>query len=207
MKPNFVAKVDQIINPHFESNTYVIYKDQNDWVVIIDPGDIDSKLLIDFLLKKNFKNYNIILTHEHYDHISGLKPLCSLFDVNLFLTSSCFQNLNNPKKNLSEYLDVDILDELSPRNFHIVDDNETKIIGDYVFKFFYTPGHSEGSMCIGLNNVIFTGDTLIKDHKIITNLPGGDRCIYEKTKRKLDDLLIDYEIVYPGHGSIILYNL
>jgi len=92
----FLAKVNQIINPYFKSNTYVIYKNQNDWVVIIDSGDIDSKLLIDFLLKK-FKNYNIILTHEHYDHISGLKPLSSLFNVNLFLSSSCFQNLNNPK--------------------------------------------------------------------------------------------------------------
>jgi hydroxyacylglutathione hydrolase len=207
MESDVFCKVNQIINPHFKSNTYVIYNDQNDLAVIIDPGDTDSKSLINFLLKKNIKNYNVILTHEHYDHISGLHQLCSLFDINLFLSISCFQNLNNPKKNLTEYLDVEILDSLTPRSFHIVYDNETKNIGDYFFKFFYTPGHSEGSMCIGLNNAIFTGDTLIENHKTITNLPGGDRYLYKKTKIKLDELLIDYEIVYPGHGSVIKNNL
>jgi glyoxylase-like metal-dependent hydrolase (beta-lactamase superfamily II) len=62
-------------------------------------------------------------------------------------------------------------------------------------------------MCIGLNNAIFTGDTLIENHKTITNLPGGNRYIYKNTKSKLEELLIDYEIVYPGHGSVIKNNL
>ncbi len=207
MKSEVDFKVNQIINSNLKSNTYIIYNEQNDLSVIIDPGDINSKSLINFLLKKKIKNYNVILTHEHYDHISGLKPLCSLFDINLYLSISCFQNLNNPKKNLTEYLDVENLDSLSPKNFHIVHDNEIKLIDDYFFKFFYTPGHSEGSMCIGLNNVIFTGDTLIENQKTITNLPGGNKYIYEETKKKLNDFLINYEIVYPGHGCVIQNKL
>lgn len=193
--------INHIINPHFYSNTYVIYRDDNDSVIIIDPGDKDSKSLIDFLSKNKYNNYYVVLTHEHYDHISGLKSLCPLFEIDLILSRSTFDNLNNPKKNLSDYLDREVIDDLSPFSFQIVEDNESIAIGDLVFKFYYTPGHSEGSMCVGLCNMIFTGDTLMKNHKIVTNLPGGSKSIYEKTKNKLNDLLINYEIVYPGHGS------
>lgn len=84
---------------------------------------------------------------------------------------------------------------MSPRNFHILDENETIIIGDYVFNFFYTPGHSEGSMCIGLNNALFTGDTLIQNQNTITYLPGGCKLVCEKSKRKFNDILIGYDII------------
>lgn len=90
--------INQIINPHFYSNTYVIYRDDNDYVFIIDPGDKDSKSLINFLSKKTINNYYVVLTHEHYDHISGLKSLRSLFAIDLIRSISCFDNLNNPKK-------------------------------------------------------------------------------------------------------------
>lgn len=202
MKSDNPSIIKQIINPHFNSNTYVIFKNENDSVIIIDPGDTDSKSLLDFLSKKMIKRCNVILTHEHYDHISGLKSLCSLFDTNIFLSSYCFYNLNNPKKNLSDYLDVEVIDNLSNSSFNIVQDTQILDIGGNVFKFYYTPGHSEGSMSFGLNNIIFTGDTLMENYKTITKLPGGDKLIYEKTKKKLDEILIDYEIIYPGHGPV-----
>lgn len=202
MKSDNPSIIKQIINPHFNSNTYVIFRNENDSVIIIDPGDTDSKSLIEFLSKKMIKKCNVILTHEHYDHISGLKSLSSLFKVNLFLSSKCFNNLNDPKKNLSDYLDVEVIDDLSISSFYIVQDNEILNIGGNVFKFYYTPGHSEGSMSFGLNNIIFTGDTLMEKYKTITKLPGGNKLIYDKTRTKLDDILIDYEMIYPGHGSI-----
>lgn len=205
MKSNNSSKIKQIINSDFNSNTYVIYGNENNSVIIIDPGEIESKKLIDYLSKKVINNFNVILTHEHYDHISGLKSLCSLFDINVFLSSCCFNNLNNPKKNLSDYLDVEVIDDLSKTNFNIVQDYEVKNIGGNIFKFYYTPGHSEGSMSIGLNNIIFTGDTLMEKHKSITKLPGGNKSTYEKTRRKLDDILIDYEMIFPGHGPV--YNI
>jgi len=194
--------INRIINPYFYSNTYLIHGDDNDSVIIIDPGDKASKLLIDFLSKRIFDNYYVVLTHEHYDHISGLKSLCPLFNIDLILSSFCFDNLNNPKKNLSDYLDVEVIDALSPSRFHIIQDHGSMSIGEFVFKFYYTPGHSEGSICVGLDNMIFTGDTLMKNYKTVTNLPGGCKSIYEKTKNKLNDLLINYEIVYPGHGDV-----
>lgn len=202
MKSESSSKIIQIINPQFNSNTYVIYGNENNSVIIIDPGEIESKSLIDFLSKKMINRYNVILTHEHYDHISGLKSLCSLFDINVFLSSYCFNNLNNPKKNLSDYLDVEVIDDISISSFNIVQDDEIKNIGGNVFKFYYTPGHSEGSMSFGVNNVIFTGDTLMEKYKTITKLPGGNKSTYEKTRRKLDDILIDYEMICPGHGPV-----
>jgi hydroxyacylglutathione hydrolase len=202
MNLNNQTFVNRIVNPHFDSNTYLIYRNDNDSVIIIDPGNMDSKLLIELFPKQKINNYNVILTHEHYDHIAGLKSLCSLFEINVFLSNSCLDNLCNPKKNLTDYLDVDIINTLPIKNFNIVQDKETVNICGFVFKFYYTPGHSEGSICFGLDNKIFTGDTLMKNQKIITNLPGGNKLNYEKTLGELDDILKDYKMIYPGHGSV-----
>jgi glyoxylase-like metal-dependent hydrolase (beta-lactamase superfamily II) len=65
------------------------------------------------------------------------------------------------------------MDALSPSSFHIINDHESISIGEFVFKFYYSPGHSEGSICIGQDNMIFTGDRLMKNYKIVTNPPGG----------------------------------
>lgn len=207
MKSNNQIIINQIINPHFNSNTYFINKSENDSFIIIDPGDLDLKSLSVFLSNKSLKICNVILTHEHYDHICGLKSLSSLFDINLFLSSYCYKNINNPKKNLSDYLDVEILNDLSPKNIFIVSDNETINISNFMFKFYYTPGHSEGSICIGFNKVIFTGDSLLKDYKTITSLPGGNKNDYKNTKDKIHKILDEYETVYPGHGSIFPIKL
>ena len=94
---NFFVK--KFINSTFHSNSYIIYSKTNKIISIIDPRETIIENI-------NCKNINIILTHEHIDHIYGLEQLCNNYLVTIFLSEKCHKNINDPKKNLSEYCTI-----------------------------------------------------------------------------------------------------
>jgi hydroxyacylglutathione hydrolase len=200
-------QLQQFINPIFNSNTFTINKENQELIVVIDPGDPKLVQLKIWLEKKNKSRYiDVILSHEHYDHIAGLNLLCKLFDVRLFLSDSCFNNLNNSVKNLSKYLNSDEKNEIKPNQIILVKDNDTLNISGLDFIFYHTPGHSEGSICFGINNLIFTGDSFLDSIKTTTNLPGGSKSQFKLTSDKLRGILNNYQYIIPGHGEIFKNN-
>ena len=61
------------------------------------------------------------------------------------------------------------------------------------------PGHTDGSMAVIVNDVIFTGDTLLKNGHGKTTLPGGDKDrLISSIRRLLHELPGNYRIL-PGH--------
>lgn len=73
-------------------------------------------------------------------------------------------------------------------------------------KIIHTPGHTAGSCCFFVDNVLYSGDTLLPTistnpsiHHIFEKECGIRN--YQKSLRKLLDLNIDY--VYPGHRDVI----
>jgi glyoxylase-like metal-dependent hydrolase (beta-lactamase superfamily II) len=192
---NFFVK--KFINPIFQSNSYIIYSKTNKIIAIIDPGETIIENI-------NCKNINIILTHEHVDHIYGLEQLCNNNLVTIFLSEKCHKNINDPKKNLSEYISNYKINKIIPKISNIVKDNDIIKINNIDFKFYITPGHSEGGICIGFDKYIFTGDTFMETSKIITNLPGGSKEQLKNTNIKLKSILDHYEFIFPGHGDIFV---
>jgi len=75
-------------------------------------------------------------------------------------------------------------------------------IGNSVLKVIQTPGHTKDSICLLGKGFIFTGDTLFKDGKGRTDLPGGSEKDLEKSLEKLKKIIKPETIVYPGHGEI-----
>lgn len=202
-----MPSIHQIFNSPFNSNTYIIFDEIGDIIAIIDPGELKSDYLLNMLPKKVKSDYlNVILTHEHFDHIAGLVRLCGLYKVNLLTSKKCLENLNNPKKNLSQFLDCEIIDAINPYKVYPVIDYEIITINKINFNFYYTPGHSEGSICIGFDKSMFTGDTILESDKIITNFPGGNKNDFSITKEKLSTILQEYEYIYPGHGAAFKIN-
>ena len=76
---------------------------------------------------------------------------------------------------------------------------ETFFIEEIPVKILHTPGHSPGSVCILVENNIFTGDTLMKGLLGRTDLPGGNKQDLTLSLEKLKDLPGNI-IIYPGHG-------
>ena len=63
-----------------------------------------------------------------------------------------------------------------------------------------TPGHSKGSVCLVVGDVIFSGDTLFRCSCGRTDFAGGDWREMLRSLGRLGNLPGPYQ-VYPGHDQ------
>ena len=198
------------------SNMFVILSGSE--AVVFDPNENDE--LLKLFLEKGIKDVHILLTHGHYDHISGVQWLQAHTGADVFCQSKCAERLINPRRPLARLVALVLAEEdrkdgghryqdfkASYKPFTITPDktfdNEEKLkIGEMELLVTSTPGHSEGSACYVLNNkLVFTGDTLLQDNTAITRFPGGNTANY-KNKAILYLQSLDKQlIVMPGHGD------
>ncbi|MDP1510648.1 MBL fold metallo-hydrolase [Paenibacillus sp. CMAA1739] len=184
----------------------------NNKALMIDPcvNTVALRLLKD----RNIKDVIILLTHEHYDHISGVNWMRENFNCRLIAIDQCAQNLPDPKRNASAYFDT-LLFFHSPETRASGGDIEPysckadETFTDYKcfnwenhkIEIMHSPGHSEGSVCILINDrFVFTGDSLIKGKPTITRLPGGSKSKYLGITLPFLKSLPNDSIIYPGHG-------
>lgn len=197
--------VELIRNNPIDSNCFVLYSYSNSDCIIVDPGTLDCKELLDFLLRKKLIPRYIILTHEHFDHIWGVSKLIELYDAKIVCSKKCFDLIIDKKRNLSLFYDQ-VGFEVYPVNLIVVSDEVLKF-GNYMIKFKETPGHSVGSISFWVNDMLFTGDVLINNCKTVTKLPGGSKKVLEETINDLQYLFKEKNmVVYPGHGVIFRFN-
>lgn len=195
------------------SNMYVYI--EGDQALLVDPNiSIETWEL---LQKNGIKSLTVLVTHEHYDHISGINWFREKYPCEVLCSSICDEYMRQPEKNMSKYFDVLYWDKESESMEMVKDylDKDYSCHGDRIFKgrysfqwknhkveLFEAPGHSPGGTLILLDEgVLFTGDNLVNGTKVITRLPNGSRKDYrEKTK----PLLLSFPenlMVLPGHGA------
>lgn len=197
-------KIFTIISNLIYSNMYVI--EENNHLILIDP------CIIDISLKNKTIDY-IFLTHEHYDHISGVNYWKEKCEAKVICSKSCAENIKSSRKNLSIFfktfceLQIWVKLKVPVENVKYVCqadkffDNSLTIEwqGNKIY-LFGCPGHSLGSSCVLVNDkILFSGDSLFKDYPTVTGLPGGSKKGWlEKSLPFLKSLPKD-TIVYPGH--------
>jgi len=180
------------------TNCYLIVCDKSKKAAVIDPGDGEAAdLILKTIKENNFTLEYIINTHGHSDHIGGNKKIHLNTSSKLLIHELDSEMLTDSKKNLSFYLGKEIY-SLQADQF-ILDGDEV-LVGEMRIKIIHTPGHSPGSVCLLMDNVVFTGDTLFSQGIGRTDLPGGSyKDIIASVKGKLF-LLDDNKVIYPGHG-------
>jgi hydroxyacylglutathione hydrolase len=197
--------IERFVNQILDSNCYLIIKKDCKNVIVVDPGDNDLRELINHLEINDLSVEYVIFTHEHYDHIAGGKLLKDKFDSKFIGSEECAEAIINPKKNLSifyndqPYISPDIDITIEKLSFLLV-------WNSFNLKFFSTPGHSKGSISFMIGNHIFTGDTLIKDIKTITNLPGGNKNSLEKSLELIRSNCNNDTMILPGHKNKFRYK-
>ncbi len=174
--------------------------------IVVDPGDDIARILF-LLAKHRLTVKHILVTHAHIDHIAGAKQLKAITGapvlynqldlplVAMMDTQAGWINVPTP-----EVLPPD----LSPA------DNSTLTFGADLAKnqpgisgnILYTPGHTEGSLCLHLpdHNLLLAGDTLFAGSVGRTDLPGGNtRQLLQSIRDRLLPLPEDTRVL-PGHG-------
>lgn len=166
---------------------------------IVDPGAEIARLLA-ILAKHNLHLRQIIITHAHIDHIAGALALKEVTGAPILY--------NQADLPLVAMMDVQAgwlgvaTPEVQPPD-HSPADGEILTTGSLRAEVIYTPGHTEGSLCVYLpeEHLLLAGDTLFAGSVGRTDLPGGDT---EKLLGSIRDRLLplpDATVVVPGHGA------
>lgn len=90
----------------------------------------------------------------------------------------------------------------------LADLNEEDIlaVGKSKLKIVKTPGHTPDGVCFFGDDFVISGDTLFEDGIGRTDLPGGSDEQMISSLKKLDALIGDGMMVYPGHGDLFKYK-
>ncbi len=180
------------------TNCYIITKNYKS--IIIDPGHNDTRL-IDYIKKENLNIEKILLTHGHFDHITGVDMVREATNAKAFIHEKDAEMLTNANKNGSALMMGMNLTVKEADGF--VYDNQKIDFEGSTIDVIYTPGHSKGGVCYKIDdeNVIFCGDTLFYRSIGRTDLYGGSITELESSIRnRLYTLDKNYTLL-SGHGE------
>ena len=193
-------QVERVVNLHFGSNTYLLTRLGSPNCLVIDPGDGADFQFADRVEKQGGRIEYALLTHEHFDHVSGLSAVKERWSCQVICSRECSAAITDPTRNFSRYL---VQRDVVCEKADLVCEDLGRSLdwwGDRV-RFIPTPGHSPGSICIAIENLLFTGDCLLPNVKRITKLPGGDKEALEKSLTLILDTFGPETQVCPGHGE------
>ncbi len=188
-------------NP-FQENTYVVY-DETKEAVVIDPGCStanEEKEIFNFIETEQLVVKHLINTHCHIDHVLGLNFIAAKFKLDAQMHKEDLGILEA----VPTYANMFGM-SVAPFSGKIqfIDEGDQIEFGNTVLKVVFTPGHAPGHV-IFINEeekIIFGGDVLFYGSIGRTDLPGGDHdTLIKSIKTKILSLSDDYT-VYSGHGQ------
>ncbi len=185
-----------ILLPGLETNTYLFWDGITKQAAIIDPA-LPSQELSDFITDQGLAINYIINTHGHADHIGGNSFFHNQFNAPVCIHADDAEMLISSKLNLSAYLEYEMMPTKADL---LLDENSELLLGNERIKIIHTPGHTKGGICLLIDNLLFSGDTLFYLDIGRTDLPGGNYEALLSSIRKKLIILPDDTVVLPGHG-------
>jgi len=183
-----------------QCNCSILGDETSHEAIVVDPGDEIDEILV-VLARHHLTVKYIVITHAHIDHIGGAKRLKERTGAPVYLNAQdleLYRHLDQQARMIGveapETTDIDVL----------LRDGDQIECGEVVASVRHTPGHTQGSICLLLQDgeKLLAGDTLFRDSIGRTDLPGGNfHQIMNSLKEKLLTL-DDSTIVVPGHGPV-----
>lgn len=185
--------VKKVLHDSFKANSYFLI--ENDNCIVIDCNNNT----LDFICANNLNPVCVFLTHEHFDHITGVTKLKERFPQMMIISSKeTSQLMQNSRGNMSYYYDGVGIVESGADIF--IDDTPVFKFLEYDINTFFAPGHTSSGILIHINNMLFTGDTLL-DIKTPTNMPNSSKKQLIESLDFIDSYFDDNTIFYQGHGE------
>ena len=185
-------KVYKIHPLGFASNTYFVTADGVN-AIAVDPAQ--PRVLAEAERLGLVVKF-VLLTHGHFDHIGGVSALqkagakvgCLKGEEELAL-----------HHNLGMEFGFGTVVPPFTVDFTFEDGENFELCGVRV-SVMGTPGHTAGSCCYKIDDLLFTGDTLFAGDEGRTDLPTGSGTQMAASLKKLCTLEGDFT-VYAGHGK------
>ena len=170
----------------YQTNCYILYGENSSTCAVIDPGYEPERVLA-AVKELGLTVEAILLTHGHFDHVGGVRTIARETGCRVYL---CEEDLklpphftNGPLYHTHGYGEGDVL----------------KLAGLEI-RVMHTPGHTPGSVCLMVDDTIFTGDTLFRGSCGRTDI-GGNWPTLVASLRRFHTLQPNYWL-QPGHGDM-----
>jgi hydroxyacylglutathione hydrolase len=197
-----VSQVVKLTFGPFQENTYIIY-DETMECVVIDPGASNAaeraelaKVIDDLCLKP----VRLINTHCHVDHIPGNPFIADTYHVGLEIHPDEVEILANAP-GFADMFQIEMSGKQPPVKALIHDGDKIKF-GKTTLHVLLTPGHSPGSISFynEQDGYVVAGDVLFYRSVGRYDLPGADgQVLFRSITTRLMTLPDDVK-VYAGHG-------
>lgn len=189
-------KIEKIVVGSLKTNCYLgIFG--NGEAFIVDPGDEAARIIAEIERSKASNLKYVLLTHGHYDHVLAVDDLYYKYpNTSIIIHEDDIKLMANTDKQ-GIYIGKR-LPKVSAEVVAVSGGGVLKI-ADKNIEVIHTPGHTKGSVCYRLGDILFSGDTLFKGTYGRIDLPWSEP---GEMKESLDKILhLPGEIrVLPGHG-------
>ena len=170
----------------YQTNCYIVHEDDSKACLLIDPG-YQCEDILDVCREKGLEIAAILLTHGHFDHVGAVKELAAETGCDVYLHEA---DLSMPPMMTAGKLYYT----------HAYNEGDNLTIAGLPVAVLHTPGHTPGSVCLKIENHLFSGDTLFAGSCGRTDLPGGSWKTIQESLQRLARLEGNFW-VHPGHGE------
>lgn len=157
--------------------SYLVGCSETSCAALIDPEFSQIDHYIALAARDGLRIRYLIDTHTHADHFSATRQLARQLGVPVVMQQA----------SSAPFVDMRI------------GDGEMIIVGKLRLQAIHTPGHTRDSMCLRVEDRLFTGDTLLIGATGRTDLPSGDpEALYDSLFHRL--LRLDPGLrIFPAH--------
>ena len=180
------------------SNSYLLINEDENTAILVDCGG-DGQEVILAARQRGIIIAAVLLTHGHADHIEGVARVVEEFGCSVYMHRYDADYPKRAECNLSARI------YLQPKTYDFVpqmtEDGEQLDVAGFAVEVIHTPGHTMGSVCYRVGNILFTGDTLFRE-SVGNDFPpfGNLETEIESIRERLFSLGEDL-VCYPGHGD------
>lgn len=157
-------------------NTYLIGEESGRDAIVIDPGQIDIHF-INLLEENNYIIKHILLTHNHENHLRGVKTLLRIYNADVYCTSS-------------NIFDIEAIAVKEGRNLSLSG------IDISVIEF---SEHSKDSVAYRIKNILFSGDALSAGRIGYTQTTEEKKQLQKNIVKKIFSIQEDI-VIFPSQG-------
>ncbi|MES6881196.1 MBL fold metallo-hydrolase [Cutibacterium acnes] len=204
--------IASFITGPFQTNCYLLAREQGSECVIVDPGMGAEEFLGDALRTHHLVPVAIAVTHGHIDHIGSARQVGDEYGIPVLCPRDDRHLLSDPMAGLSDFARP-LIEQWygsttlrEPEQVVDVEPFSHHQFANLDLEFLHAPGHTAGCSMIRtidaeFGPIVMSGDVVFAGSIGRTDMPGGDPAQMSHSLSDVVWSLDDSTYVLPGHGG------